>query len=194
MPPIIPPDPSRPRIRSRPDPVGRRSLTNEVLTETLQQDAARIRRTVRTGAHWFYWVAALSLINSVVFLFGGGISFLAGLAVTQILDGVSAHLGMFGPYFNLGLDLVLAFFVCGFGYLAARGSKTALIVGMVLYALDGAIFLLVSAFAPALFHAFVLYQIYKGWLARRELDELMTNSPTLQATAAPETRVSPPET
>ncbi len=185
-------EPPRPRIYSRPDPVRRSALTNEVLTETLSSDVNVLRQRIRTSAQWFYWVAALSLINSLIYLFKGDVSFLAGLAVSQIADAFAAHLGFFGPYFNLGLDLIIAFFVCGFGYLAAQGSRAALIVGMILYALDGGIYLLFSAYLPALFHAYVLYRMGRGWMARRQLDELVANSPTLQAAMAKKTGEQPP--
>ena len=42
------------------------------------------------GANWFYWVAALSLINSAAFVFGAGVHFLAGLGLTEIADAVIA--------------------------------------------------------------------------------------------------------
>ena len=39
------------------------------------------------GASWFYWIAGLSAINSVVYLSGSDWSFLAGLGLTQLADG-----------------------------------------------------------------------------------------------------------
>ncbi len=186
------PEAVRPKIRSRPDPLPRNALSNEVLSETLHSDVAVLRHTIRSGANWFYWVAALSLVNSIIFLFKGNVSFLAGLAVSQIADGFAANLGYFGPYFNLGLDLIIAFFVCSFGYLASHGSRTALIVGMILYAFDGVIYLLFAAYLPAAFHAFVLYRMAQGWMARRQLDELVANSPTLQQEAQAQRVGTPP--
>ena len=62
-------------------------------------------------------------------------TFLAGLAISQLADGYARHLGFVGPYFSLGIALVTAVFVCGFGYLSSCGSLVALIVGMSLYAL-----------------------------------------------------------
>ena len=178
-----PANPSRRRIN--PVPQGRRSeLTRQVLESQVLPDAYLLQHTIRTGAHWFYWVAGLSLVNSIVALVGGHFVFLAGLAISQVADVVAAHLGFVGPYFSLGIDLVVAVFVCGFGYLASQGSRVALVIGMTLYALDGLIFLRFSAYLPALFHAFVLYQIAQGWRARRQLDELRAASPTLAAAEA----------
>lgn len=41
---------------------------------------------VKNGANWFYWIAALSLINTVILMSGGSVSFLFGLGTTQIID------------------------------------------------------------------------------------------------------------
>lgn len=161
--------------------ISRSELTRELLEAQILPDAHALQHSIRTGAHWFYWVAGLSLVNSLIALAGGHYVFLAGLAVSQLADVVAAHLGLMGPYFSVGIDLITAVFVCGFGYLASHGSRTALVVGMVLYALDGLIFLWFSVYASAAFHAFVLYQIAQGWRARRKLDELRAASPTLTA-------------
>ena len=179
----ISPDPAK--TSSPPVRRTRRSeLTRELLEAQILPDAYALQYSIRTGAQWFYWVAGLSLVNSVIALAGGHYAFLAGLAVSQIADVVAAHLGLAGPYFSVGIDLVMAVFVCGFGYLASQGSRIALVIGMTLYALDGLIFLWLSAYAPAAFHAFVLYQIAQGWRARRQLDELRASSPTLTAAEA----------
>lgn len=113
------------------------------------------------GTEWFFWIAALSLINSISTLVGLNVAFLAGLAVVQIADAVAAKIGLFAPYLGLAVDLIVAACVCVFGFLASRGSRAALIVGMSLYALDGTIFLLLHAYLPAAFHAFVLYQMWR---------------------------------
>ena len=140
-------------------------------------DEARLAMTARSGANWFYWVAALSIINSVISLSGGHVSFLAGLAIPQVADVYAAHLGYVGPYFSLGTDLVLAFFFCGFGYLTTHGSRAAFIVGMVLYVLDGAVFFLFKLWLPLAFHGFVLFQMIVGWRARQKLSRLRAEPP-----------------
>ncbi len=180
MPPSNLPEPSDlPLQRSH-----RSELTRQVLESQIVPEANSLQYSIKRGANWFYWIAALSLINSIIAIAGGHFIFLAGLAVSQIADGIAAHLGFVGPYFSIIIDVVVAVFVCGFGYFASHGSRAALIVGMFLYALDGAVFLLFSAYAPAVFHAFVLYQIVQGWRARQKLDRLRADSPTLAAAEA----------
>lgn len=68
------------------------SITNEPETspETSQEELEKfalglqnVIQTIHSGAHWFYWIAVLSLINSLVFHFGWNWSFFMGLAATQ---------------------------------------------------------------------------------------------------------------
>src|SRR5947207_443451 len=42
------------------------------------------------GAAWFYWIAALSVVNTVIVLAEGGRRFALGLVVTMISDAVAA--------------------------------------------------------------------------------------------------------
>jgi hypothetical protein len=68
----------------------------------------------------------------------------------------------------LVLDLLVMGVFILFGIFANKRRTWAFIAGMVLFALDGAIFLLVSDWIGVAFHAFVLYCLFKGWQACRE--------------------------
>ena len=46
--------------------------------------AATLAR-VHVSARWFYWIAALSLVNSAVVIFGGQFHFVVGLGVTSVV-------------------------------------------------------------------------------------------------------------
>ena len=48
----------------------------------------------KSGAAWFYWIAVLSLINTVVVLSDGGIMFALGLTVTMITDTIAASIAL----------------------------------------------------------------------------------------------------
>ena len=176
-----PPNPGASKIRSVPPPV-RSVLTREVLEDHLEADVADPRNSIRRGGNWFYWVAGLSVVNSIIALSGGHVTFLAGLALSQIADAYAAHLGFVGPYFSIEIAVVIAVFLCGFGYLASHGSRAALITGMILYALDGVVFLLFSAYLPALFHGYVLFRMAQEWKARTRLERFQAESAALAAT------------
>src|ERR1043165_4184428 len=45
-------------------------------------DAADLDKKIKTGASWFFWIAALSLLNSIFILSGADFGFVLGLSVT----------------------------------------------------------------------------------------------------------------
>ena len=49
----------------------------------------RYQNRLRSGANWFYWIAALSVINSVMMTTESSISFIFGLTATQIIDALA---------------------------------------------------------------------------------------------------------
>ena len=62
----------------------------------------------------------------------------------------------------LALDLLAAAVFILFGVFANKGHRWAFIVGMVLFALDGLIFLLAQDWIGVGFHVFVLYCFFRG--------------------------------
>jgi hypothetical protein len=126
-------------------------------------------RQLKSGASWFYWVAGLSLVNSIVAFSGSSWHFLFGLGITQIFDGLRENLGGAGTIVVLALDLAAAGLFILFGVFANKGHLWAFITGMVLFGLDGLLFVLVRDWLGVGFHAFVLYCLYRGMSACRQL-------------------------
>jgi len=62
-----------------------------------------------------------------------------------------------------------------FGRMSSKKKKWAFIVGMIIYALDGLIFLLVNDVKSIAFHIFALVCIYKGFSANKKLNSLIKN-------------------
>jgi hypothetical protein len=134
-----------------------------------------------SGARWFFWIAALSMINSIISLFDGNWGFLAGLGLTQVLSGLAVGLSQ-----DLGsavtvVALVLNIFVAGFfvslGWFAQKGQTWAFIVGLVVYAIDGLIFLMVQDWLSVAFHGFVLFCLVRGLLAQNKWKQLQSEVP-----------------
>ena len=144
----------------------------------LMQSKIKLVKQFKRGANWFYWIAGLSLLNSVILMVGGGLNFLIGLGATQLIDAIAIELGNArGPdqalvlrvvawVLGVGIAGVFAFF----GVLANDGSKGAFIIGMVLYALDGLLFVWVEDWLSVGLHLLVLWGLYRGLSA---LDRLM---------------------
>lgn len=116
----------------------------------------------RAGAKWFYWIAGLSMINSLAVISGGNVHFVVGLGVASVVDAMARQVGSMGSV----LDIVINGFVSGafvlFGYFAVKGQKWAFLVGMGLYALDGLLLLGAKDYLGMGFHAYALFAIYRG--------------------------------
>jgi len=131
---------------------------------------------MKSGASWFYWVAALSLVNSASAAFGSTWRFIVGLGITQLIDEFGSGLGAAGKGVAIVLDLLAAGVLVLFGIFANKGHSWAFIVGMILFALDGVIFLLVQDWLGVGFHAFVLFCLFRGFMACRELKASLRSS------------------
>ena len=57
--------------------------------ESPKDDPIKIAKSFENGSKWFYWIAGLSIINSVAHLAKGDFSFVIGLGITQIVDAIA---------------------------------------------------------------------------------------------------------
>jgi len=119
---------------------------------------------VVSAARWFWWIAGLSLVNTVMFHAGSQTSFLLGLGLTTLADlkfasqqavGLAVSGAAIAFYFLIGLQ-------------AQREKLWAFIVGGTVYALDALIFVAYEAWTPVVFHAVALFFITKGIIQLRE--------------------------
>ncbi|HXQ32558.1 MAG TPA: hypothetical protein VN843_00915 [Anaerolineales bacterium] len=140
---------------------------------------AEITQRMKRGANNFYWVAALSVINSILSMTGSSTYFVIGLAVTLIVDGMTMGLSQSFPDASVIvkiLGLVLSVLIAGvfalFGFFASQGKRWAFLVGMVLYGLDGLIMLAFADWIGVLFHGFFLWGLFGGWRALGELQKI----------------------
>ena len=145
---------------------------------------------VRSGANWFYWIAGLSAINSVIYVFGSPVSFLAGLGFTQLAEqlvdiGIENGLPSALKIVAIVLNFVIVGVFALFGYYANKRFAAAFIIGIVLYLLDGLLLLLLGVFLSAGFHAFALFFIIRGFLACRTLNSQQKGVPAFQTPPPP---------
>lgn len=151
---------------------------------TIQPDTVGITRRIKSGANNFYWIAALSVINSLVLQFGGNSFFVVGMAATLFVDFIT--LGMAEEFPDMGLilkvvgiaiSLVASGIVAMFGLFANRGKRWAFLVGMLLYAIDALIMLALREWMGLLFHGLFLYGLYTGLRALNELEKTVRAVP-----------------
>ena len=124
---------------------------------------------MKSGSSWFYWIAGLSLINSIIAFTGSDWRFLFGLGITQVFDAIGQGIGNAGHAVALVLDLAVAGLFVFLGVFAGKGHLWAFIVGMVLFGLDGLLMVLATDWLGVAFHALVLYWLFRGLKACREL-------------------------
>ncbi|HKS17532.1 MAG TPA: hypothetical protein VJU16_09490 [Planctomycetota bacterium] len=137
-----------------------------------------LENRLKGGASWFFWIAALSLINSIVVHTGSTWGFFIGLGVTQVIDAVGTNWeGSLAKVITLGLDVMVAGMFVGLGYFGRRRVAWAYVMGMILYGLDGVLFAFISAWLEFGFHVFALVMMYSGLQAHFELRKMETATP-----------------
>ena len=135
-----------------------------------------LRQRAKNGSGWFFWIAALSLINSVILHNGGQMFFVVGLGITAVADQMALLFIQENPGLEsvihwgaIGFAAVVALIVAGFGWLARKGWLSIYAIGMLLYLLDGLLFMLFNDWMSAGFHAFALFWMWNGFAASRKL-------------------------
>jgi hypothetical protein len=110
--------------------------------------------------------------------------FIVGLGITQIFDGIAAaaaenlagNSALAVHSLAFVMDFLASVAVAVFGLLAHKRKAWAFVVGMVLYALDGLLFVMVGDWLSAGFHAFALFGIFGGLSALRKLRAIETHA------------------
>ena len=123
----------------------------------------------RAGAKWFYWIAGLSMINSIVVMTGGNLHFVVGLGITSVVDAMAKRVGTAGSVLDLIINGCMAGVFALFGTFALKMQRWAFVVGMALYAVDGLLLLSVRDFLGVAFHAYVLFALYRGYTAAKQI-------------------------
>lgn len=125
---------------------------------------------VRKGANWFYWKAALTVINSIIILTGTIWTFFLGLGITQIIQGfaigIADEMGTKGISGVHLIAFVISLFCAGFvgllGYFAGHGQKWAYIFGLVIFILDGFLYLITGSILGVIIHGIGIYSLANG--------------------------------
>lgn len=118
---------------------------------------------VISGAQWFWWIAGLSLVNSVLIHSGSNTSFVIGLGFTLVADGLFQTVKPIA----FAVDALALGFFFGLGWFARKGQVWAFITGIVFYVLDAGIYLYFEDWMPLAFHAFALFYIVRAMMQLR---------------------------
>jgi hypothetical protein len=134
------------------------------------QKRQNLDQQIHQGLNWFYVISGLSIINSLMFLLEIPLTFVIGLGFTQFVDGVISAIAR-----DLSEDSQTLAYLAGFvvnsliagifivaGILGQKRHRWAVISGMLLYTLDGVIFLLVGSWIAVGFHVLALWNMWRG--------------------------------
>jgi len=124
-------------------------------------------KRVQNGGRWFYWIAGLSAVNFVFFVLGSGTGFALGTAIDWFLQGIVEELA--DPSFAWIAHVVVIAFFAFLGVRATAGAQWAFIVGGLVYALDGLLFVLVGDWIGIVVHAIALFAIVSATISLRQL-------------------------
>lgn len=145
---------------------------------SVQEDNSQLQNQAKSGAHWFYWIAGASVVNTIIFLFGGNLNFIVGLGIVQVINGLAILIeGQTGsttmPKVGaLLVNLAISAIFLIIGYYAGKGMTWIFTVGIILYVLDGVIFLLFGDWLSIGFHIFALFFIVRGLMAANKLQKI----------------------
>jgi hypothetical protein len=141
--------------------------------DIFDDDSARhvTRTSVLHGADWFFWLAILSVINSLIVFYYQIPNTPIALGLTQWLDGTSGAFNGSMSSSELVINLLIAGVLAAFGYLARRGSDIAFVLGMFVYLMDAFLMIGLRDFFGFGVHLIALFFLFKGLLASRHLRE-----------------------
>ena len=126
-----------------------------------------------SGARWFWWIAGLSLVNTVLMHGGSDTSFVIGLGFTMMTDAIFQELKAVA----FVIDALAIGAVFALGWFAGKGHVWAFVTGIVLYAIDALICTIFTAWMMIGFHVFALIFIVKGMNALRAALKAAANPP-----------------
>lgn len=173
-----------------------------MVSETQDQIEARLKLEgrLKSGANWFYWLAALSLVNSIIVMADGSWTFLFGLGIAQVVDGFVVGFIEEMPNsavalksVGFGLVLLISGFFIMLGWLANQRKRWAFLVGLIIYGIDALILVMFGDFLGFAFHFWVGFGLLGGLRALGALTELDI-APVVTCQAAPQAieEYSPP--
>ena len=156
-----------------PAPITPASSSTTVTQDPNQQFAAlELERGIKSGGSWFYWIAGLTLINTVMAMSGSDSGFVLGLAFTLMVDAVAKGIGGLG----IGIGVVIDAFAIGFfillGIFANKQHKWAFVVGLLIYAVDTILVVIGQMWIGVAIHAYALFCIWVGFKKIQQLRDL----------------------
>lgn len=141
--------------------------------DILDDDSARhvTRTSVLHAADWFFWLAILSVINSLLVFYYQIPNTPIALGLTQWVDGTTSGFNATMSSGSLTTNILIAGVLAAFGLMARRGSDIAFVVGIFLYVIDAFLAIGLRDVFGFGVHLVALFFLVKGLLASRHIRE-----------------------
>jgi hypothetical protein len=126
---------------------------------------------LNNGSQWFLWIFGLSIVNTLILFFGGQVSFIFGLGITQIFEGF--YIGLFGKLNIIGvfISIFVSSIFLIIWYYSKGLSKVAFIIGMIIYGIDAIILLFFQEYLCFGVHIYALFMILKGYQSINKIEK-----------------------
>lgn len=134
---------------------------------------------IKTGLNWFYWIGAMSILNSIIAATGSSVTFVIGLGITQFIDGfmraMADDLGGDGSFVRVigwVIDIAIAGIFIILGILSKKRIRWLIITGMVIYAFDALLMILFKDILGMVFHGLAIVGIWGALKNMKQLQQL----------------------
>jgi hypothetical protein len=147
---------------------GPRHATSDAV---LALDRLRVEARMRAGADWFFWIAALALLEAYLDRSGIVTEGAFGLGMTWLVERATEPWTAAGQAMPFLAELVLPVLYVLLGVLARRGRRWVFATGLIIYAVDAALVLAAGELIGLALHLVVLGLLGMGFLAARQLEQ-----------------------
>lgn len=127
----------------------------------IQELKPTVMNMFKSSSSYFFWIALLSFVNTLLAYFGASFILLFWLGITQIGDAfIFSDLWTDIKYSFIVFNIVIILIFLWLNYFVYKGSSLALKIGMVLYALDVVVFIYFKDLLSIGSHIVVLKLLY----------------------------------
>jgi hypothetical protein len=143
--------------------------TSSPVSDSYRAEKQILKQRVSKGGLWFLLMAGSAIANLISLWRGGGFPFDLDLGFTQFVAQFAESFRFSVRDSLLGVHGVVALVFLFLWHQAMSRRKEAFLAGMIIYAVDGVLLILVPDFFLIAVHGAALFMLYRGWRAVEQL-------------------------
>lgn len=118
---------------------------------------------IKSGANWFFVIAVLSVVNTIISLYLGlSSTFVIGFGFAAFTTAFAQAQGTTVTILMSTVTAVFTSLYVAMGIFSRRRHKWAFVTGLFVYAIDGLFLILVQDWYSIALHCLLLYLIFRG--------------------------------